>query len=318
MADQACRAAKGGRHDGLVVYERNAPAFREREKELHLVKLLGAGAAPAGLFLVMQPIMSLRAPRAALDFEILVRMREADGSVIAGGAIIEAAENNGRVAVVDRWVLEKTLDWLEAQHAALARTRFVCMNLSGGSLNDERFVREAFAMLAERPRAARLLCVEITEGVALHDLANTRRFIDRLRSFGARVALDDFGAGYTSFSYLKELPADALKIDGHFVRGLHAHPANLAIIEAIAELARNLGMQTIAEWAEDVETLEALHAAGIDYAQGYAIAKPLAPERILAAQSAAAFIADAAVARFVGESLRPPHERRARGADYLV
>jgi diguanylate cyclase (GGDEF)-like protein len=318
MADQACRAAKGGRHDGLVVYERNAPAFREREKELHLVKLLGAGAAPAGLFLVMQPIMSLRAPRAALDFEILVRMREADGSVIAGGAIIEAAENNGRVAVVDRWVLEKTLDWLEAQHAALARTRFVCMNLSGGSLNDERFVREAFAMLAERPRAARLLCVEITEGVALHDLANTRRFIDRLRSFGARVALDDFGAGYTSFSYLKELPADALKIDGHFVRGLHAHPANLAIIEAIAELARNLGMQTIAEWAEDVETLEALHAAGIDYAQGYAIAKPLAPERILAAQSAAAFIEDAAVARFVGESLRPPHERRARGADYLV
>jgi EAL domain-containing protein (putative c-di-GMP-specific phosphodiesterase class I) len=218
---------------------------------------------------------------------------------------------------VDRWVLETTLDWLEAQHAALAHTRFVCMNLSGGSLNDERFVREAFALLAERPRAARLLCVEITEGVALHDLANTRRFIDRLRGFGARVALDDFGAGYTSFSYLKELPADALKIDGHFVRGLHAHPANLAIIEAIAELGRNLGMQTIAEWAEDVETLEALHAAGIDYVQGYAIAKPLAPERILAAHSAAAFIEDAAVARFVGESLRPPHERRARGSDAI-
>ena len=313
MADQACRAAKGGHHEGLVVYERNAPAFREREQELRLVKRLGEGGAPEGLFLAMQPIMSLRAPRGSLDFEVLVRMQEADGSVVAGGRIIEAAENNGRVAVVDRWVLERTLDWLEAQHAALARTRFVCMNLSGGSLNDERFVREAFALLAERPRAARLLCVEITEGVALHDLANTRRFIDRLRGFGARVALDDFGAGYTSFSYLKELPADALKIDGHFVRGLHAHPANLAIIEAIAELAKNLGMQTIAEWAEDVQTLEALHAAGIDYVQGYAVARPLAPERILAAQSAAAFIEDAAVARFVGESLRPPHERRARG-----
>ena len=188
MADQACRAAKSGRHDGLVVYERNAPAFKEREQELRLVKHLGASAAPAGLFLVMQPIMSLRTPRAALDFEILVRMREADGSVVPGGRIIEAAENNGRVSVVDRWVLEKTLDWLEASHAALARTRFVCMNLSGGSLNDERFVREAFALLAERPRAARLLCVEITEGVALHDLANTRRFIERLRSFGARAA----------------------------------------------------------------------------------------------------------------------------------
>jgi diguanylate cyclase (GGDEF)-like protein len=313
MADQACRAAKGGHHEGLVVYERDAPAFKEREQELRLVKRLGESTAPAGLYLAMQPIMSLRAPRASLDFEILVRMTEADGTVVPGGRIIEAAENNGRVAVIDRWVLERTLDWLEAKHASLAHTRFVCMNLSGGSLNDERFVREAFALLAGHARAARMLCVEITESVALHDLANTRRFIDRLRGFGARVALDDFGAGYTSFSYLKELPADALKIDGHFVRGLHAHPANLAIIEAIAELARNLGMQTIAEWAEDVETLEALHAAGIDYVQGYAVARPLAPERILGAASAAAFIEDVAVARFVGESLRPPHERRARG-----
>jgi len=317
MADQACRAAKGGHHDGLVVYERDAPAFKEREQELRLVKQLGESTAPEGLFLVMQPIMSLRAPRASLDFEVLVRMAEADGTVVPGGRIIEAAENNGRVAVIDRWVLARTLEWLEREHAALPHTRFACMNLSGGSLNDERFVREAFAMLAAHARAARLLCVEITESVALHDLVNTRRFIDRLRSLGARVALDDFGAGYTSFSYLKELPADALKIDGHFVRGLHAHPANLAIIEAIAELARNLGMQTIAEWAEDVETIEALHAAGIDYVQGYAIARPLAPERILGAESAASFIEDPAVARFVGEALRPPHEPRARGADTI-
>jgi EAL domain-containing protein (putative c-di-GMP-specific phosphodiesterase class I) len=186
------------------------------------------------------------------------------------------------------------------------------MNLSGASINDERFVREAFALLAGHPRAARLLCVEITESVALHDLANTRRFIDRLRGLGARVALDDFGAGYTSFSYLKDLPADALKIDGQFVRDLHAHPANLAIIEAIAELARNLGMQTIAEWAEDLATLEALHQTGIDYVQGYVVARPQPPERILAAASAAAFIEDARVARFVGETLQRPRARRKR------
>jgi diguanylate cyclase (GGDEF)-like protein len=311
MADQACRAAKGGHHDGLVVYERDAAAFKDREQELRLVKQLGAGTAPAGLFLAMQPIMSLRTPSASLDFEVLVRMSEADGSVVPGGSIIAAAENNGRVAVIDRWVLTQTLDWLDRQHAALAKTRFVCMNLSGGSLNDEKFVREAFALLADHPRAARLLCVEITESVALHDLANTRRFIDRLRGLGARVALDDFGAGYTSFSYLKELPADALKIDGNFVRGMRAHPANLAIIEAIGELARNLGMQTIAEWAEDLATLEALHEAGIDYVQGYVIARPQTPERILAADSAASFIEDARVARFVGESL-PSNPRRER------
>jgi len=175
------------------------------------------------------------------------------------------------------------------------------MNLSGASLNDERFVREAFSLLAAQPRAAARLCIEITESIALHDLANTRRFIDRVRGFGAKVALDDFGAGYTSFSYLKELPADALKIDGSFVRGVHAHPANLAIVEAIAELSRNLGMQSIAEWAEECATVEALREAGIDYAQGYVIARPQAPERILAAGSAAAFIEDAALRRFVGE-----------------
>jgi len=301
MADQACRAAKAARGERLMVYERGAAAFKAREQELRLAKHLGAGVAPAGLFLVMQPILSLHSPCASLDFEVLVRLREADGSILAGGAIMAAAENNGRAAVIDRWVLATTLAWLEQHRAALGNTRFACMNLSGASLNDERFVREAFSLLAAQPRAAARLCIEITESIALHDLANTRRFIDRVRGFGAKVALDDFGAGYTSFSYLKELPADALKIDGSFVRGVHAHPANLAIVEAIAELSRNLGMQSIAEWAEECATVEALREAGIDYAQGYVIARPQAPERILAAGSAAAFIEDAALRRFVGE-----------------
>ncbi len=301
IADQACRAAKAGRGDGLMVYERGAAAFREREQDLRLAKHLGTGIAPEGLFLLMQPILSLRAPRTALDFEVLVRMREADGSVLSGGRIMAAAENNGYAAVIDRWVLASTLEWLERHGAVLGATRFACMNLSGASLNDERFVREAFALLEAHPAGAQRLCIEITESIALHDLANTRRFIDRLRALGAKVALDDFGAGYTSFSYLKELPADALKIDGSFVRGVHANPANLAIVETIAELARNLGMQSIAEWAENPETVEALHAVGIDYAQGYVIARPQLPERILAAGSAAAFIEDEALQRFVAE-----------------
>ena len=301
IADQACRAAKAAPGDAVMVYERGAAAFREREQDLRLVKNLGSGAAPDGLFLVMQPIMSLHAPLTALDFEVLVRMREADGGVLAGGRIMAAAEANGYAAVIDRWVLSSTLEWLERHRSALAATRFACMNLSGASLNDERFVREAFALLAAHPGGAARLCIEITESVALHDLANTRRFIDRLRNLGARVALDDFGAGYTSFSYLKELPADALKLDGSLVRGVHAHPANLSIVEAIAELSRNLGMQSIGEWAEDAATVEALHALGIDYAQGYVIARPQAPERILSAGSAAAFIEDPVLKRFVAE-----------------
>jgi diguanylate cyclase (GGDEF)-like protein len=301
MADQACRAAKAARGESLTVYERGAAAFKEREQELRLAKHLGGGAAPEGLFLVMQPILSLRAPHASLDFEVLVRLREPDGSVLPGGRILAAAENHGYAAVIDRWVLASTLAWLERHREALGATRFACMNLSGASLNDERFVREAFALLAAQPRAADRLCIEITESVALHDLANTRRFIDRVRAAGAKIALDDFGAGYTSFSYLKELPADALKIDGSFVRGVQAHPGNLAIVEAIAELARNLGMQSIAEWAEECATVEALRDAGIDYAQGYVISRPQPPERIIAAASAAAFIEDAALKRFVDE-----------------
>ncbi|HZM35060.1 MAG TPA: diguanylate cyclase, partial [Burkholderiales bacterium] len=153
MADQACRAAKSGAREHLVLYEQGAPAFREREQELRLVKLLGTGAAPEGLFLVMQPILSLRAPRDSLDFEVLVRMREPDGTVLSGGRIMAAAENNGHAAVIDRWVLAEALAWLERHDDALARTRFACMNFSGASLNDEKFVREAFAALAARPRA---------------------------------------------------------------------------------------------------------------------------------------------------------------------
>jgi len=176
--------------------------------------------------------------------------------------------------VIDRWVLSNTLAWLDRNLDKLATTRFVTMNLSGASLNDEKFVQDAFAMLSGYPRAVERLCIEVTEGVALHDLGNTKRFIDRVRSFGAKVALDDFGAGYTSFSYLKELPADALKIDGSFIQGINAHPANLSIVEAIVELARNFGMQTIAEWAEDRATIEALAHVGVDYVQGFGIARP--------------------------------------------
>jgi EAL domain-containing protein (putative c-di-GMP-specific phosphodiesterase class I) len=165
-------------------------------------------------------------------------------------------------------------------------------------------------MLAAAPRACGRLCVEVTEGVALHDLDNTRRFIDRVRGYGAKVALDDFGAGYTSFSYLKELPADALKIDGSFVVNMTSHPANFAIVEAIIELGRNLGMKSIAEWAEDRATVEALVRAGADYVQGFAVSAALAPEVLLTAQNAAALICDPEVARYVREVLAPGGSRR--------
>jgi diguanylate cyclase (GGDEF)-like protein len=310
-ADRACREAKAGHSGGLVVYEKSAAAFHEREVELSLVERLSTGAVPEGLFLEMQPIMSLRTPYESLNFEVLLRMRDHDGSVIPGGRVVTAAESSGRIGVIDRWVLSTTLAWLRANSTRLTRTQFVCMNLSGASLNDERFVQDAFAMLAQNIRGASQLCIEITESVALHDLANTRRFIDKVRSYGVKVALDDFGAGYTSFSYLKELPADVVKIDGSFIVNMNAHPANIAIVEAIVSLAMNLGMKTIAEWAEDSATVETLAEIGVDYVQGYAVAQPQSPAKLLAAASSAGFIQDEELLRFLRTL---PHLNRYVGA----
>jgi EAL domain-containing protein (putative c-di-GMP-specific phosphodiesterase class I) len=303
VADRACREAKNGNHGNPVVYDRHSPVFREREEELHLIERFGTNAAPEGLFQVMQPIMSLHAPYDSLNFEVLLRMREADGSITPAGKIITAAESNGRIAVIDKWVLINTLEWVSTHYEHLKNTHFVCLNLSGGSLNDEKFIKDAFSILSQYGRTVERLCIEITESVALHDLDNTRRFIDGVRSYGAKIALDDFGAGYTSFSYLKELPADALKIDGEFVRGVNAHPANLAIVEAIVELARNLGMKSIAEWAEDCATVESLSQIGVDYVQGFAIATPQEPGKLLLAESSASFIEDERVAAFVRNTL---------------
>ncbi|MBK9956910.1 MAG: diguanylate cyclase [Rhodocyclaceae bacterium] len=148
IADRACRAAKGST-DSLVVYERDAAAFKERADELNMVSRFGVSRVPDGLFLEMQPIMSLARPYDSHNFEVLLRLREPDGTTTPAGRIIGAAESNGRIALIDRWVLGALLQWLAEHRARLAKTRFICLNLSGASLNDERFIQDAFSMLAE-------------------------------------------------------------------------------------------------------------------------------------------------------------------------
>jgi diguanylate cyclase (GGDEF)-like protein len=298
-ADRACREAKGGSGEGLVVYEKGAKAFQEHEAEIKLVERLATPSATDALFIVMQPIMSLTAPHESLNFEVLLRMRDEDGQLIPTDRLITAAEHSGRMSMIDRWVLSTTLAWLNTNTSRLSNTKFVCMNLSGASLNDEKFMQEVFDMLAQNLHVVRHLCIEITEGVALHDLDNTAKFIEKVRSFGAKVALDDFGAGYTSFSYLKKLTADLLKIDGSFIVNMNSHPANIAIVEAIVNLAGNLGMKVIAEWAEDSATVQTLTEIGVDYVQGYVVARPQDPEMMLTASSSASFIQDEQLAHYV-------------------
>ena len=298
-ADRACRAAKSANGNGLVVYEKHAIAFQQHETELKLIALLATSSATEGLYLEMQPIMSLTSPHESLNFEVLLRMRDPDGHVVRTDHLIAAGEASGRMGMIDRWVLSTTLAWLNTHYAEMRHTKFVCMNLSGASLNDEKFLQDVFAMLEKNIHVVSLLCLEITESVALHDVGNTRRFVDKVRGYGAKVALDDFGAGYTSFSYLKEFTADLLKIDGSFIVNMNQHPANIAIVEAIVNLAKNLGMKVIAEWAEDNATVQTLTEIGVDYVQGFAVARPQHPDNLLSAKSSASFIQDEDLALYV-------------------
>jgi diguanylate cyclase (GGDEF)-like protein len=297
-ADRACRQAKSSNSGRPMVYERNALAFKLHEAELKLIALLSTSAATDGLYLEMQPIMSLTAPHDSLNFEVLLRMRDTDGQLVRTDHLIAAGEASGRMGVIDRWVLSTTLAWLNKNIAQMKSTRFVCMNLSGASLNDEKFLQDVYTLLEQNLHLVGKLCLEITESVALHDLANTRRFVDKVRGYGAKVALDDFGAGYTSFSYLKEFTADLLKIDGSFIVNMNKHPANIAIVEAIVNLAKNLGMKVIAEWAEDNATVQTLTEIGVDYVQGFAIARSQHPDKLLTAASSASFIQNQELAQF--------------------
>jgi diguanylate cyclase (GGDEF)-like protein/PAS domain S-box-containing protein len=298
-ADRACRQARTMDGNRLSIYKKGAPEFADYEAEIMLVELLAEASFTDAMYLQMQPIMALGNPNDSLNFEVLLRMRDPQGKTVRTDHLIHAAESCGRVGLIDRWVLSTTLAWLNQNYAQLAHTKFICLNLNGASLNDERFLEDVVNILTSNHALAHHLCFEVTESVALHDLNNTKRFINQVRSFGAKVALDDFGAGYTSFSYLKDLPADLLKIDGSFIVDMNQHPANVAIVEAIVNLAGNLGMKTVAEWAEDADTVQTLKDIGVDYVQGYIVSRPLDPPKLIGAISSAQFIANEALAHMV-------------------
>ena len=291
-ADSACRMAKKQGVSRLVAHGQGSKFFERRMESHEIAEMFASDKIPEGLCLVGQPIMSLRAPFDSLNFEMLLRMRKADGQVVGAFPLIETVEAHGHTAKLDFWVLSTSLNWIRDHKERLPNTKFICVNLSGGSLNDEVFLEKAFALLEERSAEASMLCIEITESVALRDLENVGDFANRVRGLGASVALDDFGAGYSSFGYLKDLPADALKVDGSLVKDAMSNLAAESILEALARLAGALCMRSVGEWAENVDAVRMLAKAGFDYAQGYAIAKPMALEELLDAKTCADLIVD--------------------------
>ncbi|WP_341668341.1 putative bifunctional diguanylate cyclase/phosphodiesterase [Alcaligenes sp. SDU_A2] len=299
----ASRAAREARrqHQSMVVYDQGSNALQEHAEELRLFEQLEGGSS-RGLYLEMQPIVSLRRPIDSLNFEVLLRVRDSSGQLIPTGRIISAAEESGTITIIDKWVFAATLEWMSKHEKQLARTQLVNINLSGVSLNDDKFIQWFFDILARYEHLARKLCVEITEGVALDDLEHTRHFMRRLQQTGVRIALDDFGAGYTSFSYLRELPADAIKIDGALICDMLNKETNVAIVRTIVELARNLGMISIAEWVEDVPTLLALQEIGVDYVQGFIISAACTPADLLNATAITDLVKDEPARQFLLES----------------
>lgn len=246
-------------------------------------------------FLEFQPIVDLRNAGGSLSFEALVRMRDEQGAVISPARFIPAAERNGQISMIDRWVLKSTLSWLAANPRQTEALDYVTVNLSGASLNDTRFIDETISLISRFPQLSRKICFEITETVALADRRATRQFADRVHSLGGYIALDDFGAGYTSFTYLKELDADIIKIDGSFVRDLHDNPQNLAITRTITQLAHQLRKRCIAEWVEEPATVDALMNLGVDYAQGFILCPPRSPDAFLGISSSIELVGDARV-----------------------
>lgn len=311
-ADRACAEAKARGRNCVVRLTEQDTTLQTHLEELRVVADLQQRIPTDKYFLEFQPIVALRSAMSSLSYEVLIRMRDDDGRVIPPGKFIGAAERNGLMSQIDRWVLRQTLEWLDNHPEHRDRVSFATINISGASLNDTRFVDDAFAMIADHPLAMPKLCFEITESVALHDLGSTRRFVDRVRMYGSKLALDDFGAGYTSFNYLKEIPADFIKIDGSFVKDINRNPANYAITRTIVDLTHELGMRSIAEWAETPDTIASLCDLGVDFGQGFGLVRPIAPELVAASDSGGALVRDPQVLELLADRARMPLPIRVR------
>ncbi len=226
-------------------------------------------------FLVMQPIVPIDDASKKLKFEMLLRMRSESGGLIRPDKFIPAAEEAGIMNRIDRWVLETSLNLLDEHPRLCEEIDLITVNLSGSSLNDPIFVDELMQTLRKRAHLASKLCLEITESVALNDIERTRTILESMQLLGVKVALDDFGSGYTGWGYLQHLPADILKLDGSIIRDCLSRSVDRLIIKSAVELAGELGMKCVAEMAETQETVVLLQALGVDYIQGYYFSKPL-------------------------------------------
>jgi diguanylate cyclase (GGDEF)-like protein/PAS domain S-box-containing protein len=275
-ADSACRTAKDKGGNRVHVYRDDDLAISSRTQDLKWVARINRALDNNQFMLYCQQI----APAGGIGaihgnhYEILVRMRDADGGTIAPGAFLPAAERYRLAPRLDRWVIEAALQWLAQSATRVDELELCAINLSGLSLGIDEFVQFVVSKLAESSIPPEKICFEITETAAIADISSAQQFIRVLKEQGCKFALDDFGSGLSSFAYLKNLPIDFLKIDGMFVRNIVEDAADFAMVKSINDIGRVLNIRTIAEFVENDGILQKLREIGVDYVQGYGIGRP--------------------------------------------
>jgi EAL domain-containing protein (putative c-di-GMP-specific phosphodiesterase class I) len=273
-ADSSCYAAKDKGRNRVHLYQPGDTMLAQRDGEMRWMPRIQQALADDRFRLYYQPIVAFGADaREQKHGEILLRMLDESGRLVLPGAFIPAAERYGLMLALDRWVVKTSLEALSAS-SAVGRDVVVAINVSGQSLGAADFLDFVTEQIDCTGIAPSMLCFEITETSAVSELAHALRFIDTLKGLGCHFSLDDFGTGLSSFSYLKSLPVDYLKIDGGFVQGLAADDIDQAMVEAVNRIGHIMGLKTIAEWVESDAILAKLKQMGVDYGQGYALGYP--------------------------------------------
>jgi diguanylate cyclase (GGDEF)-like protein/PAS domain S-box-containing protein len=283
IADVACRVAKEEGRNRIHLFRPNDLTVTRREREIDWVQRIGRAVSENQFVLYGQWIRPLgRARNKPSHCEVLLHLRDESGQVVMPTAFLPAAERYHLMPVVDRWVVRATLATLrDLPAAALRRLGCFNINLSGQSLCDPEFLAFVLQELETSGVATSQICFEVTETEAVTNLTSAVQLITRIKEAGCRFALDDFGSGMSSFSYLKNMPVDYLKIDGSFVRNIADDQTDLAMVSSINQVAHIMGIETIAEYVESDAIRAALETLGVDYGQGFALARPAPLETLL-------------------------------------
>lgn len=269
-ADIAMYAAKEAGRNRVALYGRDTGSATRMQDDLSLANRLHRALAGEGLVLYAQPVAAVGSREPVTRFELLLRLRGADGEIHAPGSFLPLSERFGLACRIDRWVIAESLR-LAAAHPGVAE---LAVNLSATSLADHDLADHIAAQAQRAGVDPRRLLFEVTETAAIANVEAASALAERLRALGCRLALDDFGTGFGTFSSLKTLPFDALKIDGSFIRGLCDSQADQVIVRSMVQVAHGLGKTATAEWVEDERTLRRLDDYGVDFAQGWHLGRP--------------------------------------------